>query len=474
MMIELIDRVWHCQDMAAEEPDAPLARSQRQPVAPLARPQPHARDTPVRQRSLRTHNLGLVLRHVATSARPVSRADVAAATGLTKATVSTLVDELLAGSLLAEVDPAPRTGAGRPAVGLRLASQGPAGLGLEINIDYLAACVVDLTGRERHRELLRGDLRGRAPEAILDDVADLARTAMAAAKTEELVVAGVALAAPGLIADGMVRLAPNLDWHDVDVRSLLLDRGLPDDLTVDNEANLAAIGELHARADIDPAAARASFLYISGEIGVGAGIVLAGELYRGARGFGGELGHVTIRPDGAHCRCGARGCLEAYANQEALLRYAGLTESAPATALGNGPTSPDGSPADGTSLGDGGVARLAALARAGAHPALMALEQAGSALGVATADVVNLLDVDMIVLGGIYAPLAPWLVEPIQREIHERVMAAAWAPVTVEASLLGASATVVGAAGSVVRSIRDAPATWLESPKIASIMKLTS
>jgi predicted NBD/HSP70 family sugar kinase len=447
MMIELIDRMWHCQDMAAAtEPNAPLASSPR-----------HARDAPVRQRSLRTHNLGLVLRHVATSARPVSRADVAAATGLTKATVSTLVDELLAGSLLAEVDPAPRTGAGRPAVGLRLASQGPAGLGLEINIDYLAACVVDLTGRERHRELLRGDLRGRSPAAILDDVADLARAAMAAAKTEELAVAGVALAAPGLIADGVVRLAPNLDWRDLDVRGLLVERGLPDDLTVDNEANLAAIGELHARSDIDPAAARASFLYISGEIGVGAGVVLGGELHRGARGFGGELGHVTIRPDGTLCRCGARGCLEAYANQEALLRYAGLTESAPSTALGNG-VEDAGSP-----LGDGGVARLAALARAGAHPALMALEQAGSALGVATADVVNLLDVDMIVLGGIYAPLAPWLVEPIQREINERVMAAAWAPVTVEASLLGASATVVGAAGSVVRSIRDAPAAWLES-----------
>jgi predicted NBD/HSP70 family sugar kinase len=451
---------------AAPEPGSPLPRSKRPPVAPLANPQRPAKDAPVRQRSLRTHNLGLVLRHVATSARPVSRADVAAATGLTKATVSTLVDELLAGSLLAEVDPAPRTGAGRPAVGLRLASRGPAGLGLEINIDYLAACVVDLTGRERHRELLRGDLRGRELEAILDDLAGLAQAATAAATAEDLVLAGVALAAPGLVADGVVRLAPNLDWREVDVRSRLVERGLPDDLVVDNEANLAALGELHARADIDPAAARASFLYISGEIGVGAGIVLGGEVFRGTRGFGGELGHVTIRPDGTHCRCGARGCLEAYANQEALLRYAGLSDIGRVN--GSTPSPPDGDGAvpgavPGEALGDGGVARLAALARAGAHPALMALEQAGSALGVAVAGVVNLLDVGMIVLGGIYAPLAPWLVEPIQREIADRVMAAEWAPVAVEASLLGASATVVGAAGSVVRSIRDAPSTWLES-----------
>jgi len=376
---------------------------------------------------------------------------VASATGLTKATVSTLVDELLAGSLLVEVEPAPRTGAGRPAVGLRLAAQGPAGLGLEINVDYLAACVVDLTGAIRLHEIRRADQRGRPPDAVLDDVAGLAADSVEAATAEGLLVAGTALAVPGLVADGVVRLAPNLGWRDVDVLTALLSRSplaslaLTDDtVTVDNEANLAALGELHAWAEADPAAARASFLYISGEIGVGAGIVLSGRLFRGARGFGGELGHVTIRPDGPHCRCGARGCLEAYANQEALLRDADVESEDLA--------------------GDAAVTRLAALARAGAHPALMALEAAGSALGVAAADVVNLLDVDTVVLGGIYAPLAPWLTEPMSREISDRVLTAVWAPVTVRPSVLGPSATVVGAAGSVVRAIRDAPTTWLEGP----------
>src|SRR5690349_359300 len=110
-----------------------------------------ASGTPVRQSSVRAHNLALVLQTVANSADPKSRASVAAATGLTRATVSALVDDLIAGTLLTEVDPAPRTGAGRPAAGLRLAPDGPAGLGLEINVDYRAACVVDLTGRVRYR-----------------------------------------------------------------------------------------------------------------------------------------------------------------------------------------------------------------------------------------------------------------------------------------------------------------------------------
>jgi predicted NBD/HSP70 family sugar kinase len=91
----------------------------------------------------------------------------------------------------------------------------------------------------------------------------------------------------------------------------------------------------------------------------------------------------------------------------------------------------------------------------------MALEEAGSALGVAAADVVNLLDVDTVVLGGVYATLAPWLVEAISREISDRVLTSQWTPVTVRASVLGESASLVGAAGSVVRAIRDSPAAWL-------------
>ncbi|MFD0748136.1 ROK family protein [Phytohabitans flavus] len=152
---------------------------------------------------------------------------------------------------------------------------------------------------------------------MLAEVAELAADARAHAEREGLAVAGAALAVPGLVtAHGVVRLAPNLGWRDVDVPTGLaaLD-GLP--VTVDNEANLAALGELHAGP-----AGPASFLYVSGEIGIGAGIVLHGALFRGARGWSGELGHVAVRPDGPACSCGARGCLEQYAGQEAILRAA--------------------------------------------------------------------------------------------------------------------------------------------------------
>jgi predicted NBD/HSP70 family sugar kinase len=385
------------------------------------------RGVPVRQGSLREHNLALVLRHVAAGPRPRSRADIAAATGLTRATVSALVDDLIAGRLLTEVAPAPRTGAGRPAAGLALSAAGPAGLGLEVNVDYLAACAVDLTGAIRHRTVHRADQRPRPPASVLADLRSLADGATADAARQGLVVAGAALAVPGLVAgDGVVRFAPNLGWRDVAAGAAL-------GITVDNEANLAALGELHA-------GSQRNFLYVSGEIGIGAGIVLDGALLRGARGWSGEIGHVAVRPDGPDCRCGARGCLERYAGQEAILAAAGL------------PLLPSGGAA---------IARLVDAAESADRSALAALDGAATALGVVVAGMLNVLDVDTVVLGGVYAPLAPWLVPGVEREITVRVLTSRWSLVRVRPSALGGDAAVVGAAGSVVRAVLDRPARWL-------------
>ncbi|MDG4820410.1 ROK family transcriptional regulator [Asanoa sp. WMMD1127] len=379
----------------------------------------------VRQASVRAHNLALVLRQVAAASRPPSRADLATRTGLTRATVSALVDDLVGGGLLAEVGPAPRAGAGRPATGLVLHGYGPAGLGLEINVDYLAACVVDLTGTVRHRAVVHGDQRPHSPEAVLAAVADLGARLRAEAAAAGRTVAGAALAVPGLVSPtGLVHRAPNLAWHDVDAAGTLAGGPLGDlPLTVDNEANLAALAELHAGGpELD------SFVYVSGEIGIGAGIVLHRDLFRGARGWSGELGHVCVEPAGPRCRCGALGCLEQYAGQEALLR------DLPA--------------------GEAGLARL----RDDTALAGLRLPAAGTSLGVALAGVVNMLDVGAVVLGGIFGPLAPWLAPAVEAELSRRVLTSAWSPVTVRASALGTAAAAVGAGGAVIRAVLADPA----------------
>ncbi|WP_239163387.1 ROK family protein [Paractinoplanes rishiriensis] len=367
-----------------------------------------ASTVPVRQSSMRAHNLALVLQTVANSPDRPSRAATSTATGLTRATVSALVDDLIAGGLLTEHEPAPRVGAGRPAAGLALAPDGAAGLGLEINVDYLSACVVDLTGAVRHRFVAHADQRPLAPAAALTELGRVAGQARQAAAANGLPLAGAALAVPGLVtADGTVRVAPNLGWQDVDAPALL--RAIPAladlPLSVDNEANLAALGEL--RADHG---GEQTFLYVSGEIGIGAGIVLDGELYRGGRGWSGEIGHVTVYPDGRPCRCGANGCLEQYAGQEAVAADAGL---------------------------------------------------AAAALGIALAAVVNLLDIGVIVLGGAYAPELQRLRPGIEAEVHRRVLTADLAPVTLRAATLGTDAAMRGAADTVLRAVLDDPASYL-------------
>ncbi|SCL66899.1 Sugar kinase of the NBD/HSP70 family, may contain an N-terminal HTH domain [Micromonospora citrea] len=405
---------------------------------------PDAPPGAVRQGSLREWNLAVVLGRIAAADRPPSRAELAAGTGLTRATVSAVVEDLLAGRLVREAEPTPRTGAGRPSRGLVLAADGPAGLGLEVNVDYLAACVVDLTGRVRHHTVHRADLRPVSPAEALARLAGLAARARADAARQGLTLVGAALAVPGLVDDaGLVRLAPNLGWRDVPVPALLAGQppltarvdGVPP-LVVDNEANLAALGELHAGPGVP-----ASFLHISGEVGIGAGIVLDGSLFRGARGWSGEIGHVPVRPEGRPCRCGGQGCLETYAGQEAILAAAGLA---------------------GADLpADTATTRLAELAAADDPAASRALADAGTALGIAVAGVVNLLDLDTVVLGGGYAPLTPWLRPPVLAEVSRRVLTAAWSPVTVRPAALGGAAAAVGGAGSVVGRILARPAGWL-------------
>jgi len=288
--------------------------------------------SPARQEALREHNLALVLQHIA-AGQPVSRARIAAATSLTKTTVSSLVDDLVSARLVTELGPEARGKIGRPGSDLALNRAGYVGIGLEINVDYIAVCTADLVGEVRYLRTRPRDNRGQSPAKVLGRAVRMTRTAVELAEAAQLTVAGLAVAVPGPVETdrGLLRLAPNLGWVDVPVADILADRFAAHDLAVvvDNEANLAALGELWfgGHEDLD------DFVHVSGEIGVGGGIVIGGELFRGVRGFAGEIGHVVVQPDGPRCRCGARGCLEQVAGQEAILRAAGLT-GAVGTSLG--------------------------------------------------------------------------------------------------------------------------------------------
>lgn len=389
---------------------------------------------PARQERLRELNLGLVFREVLAADAPLSRTELAAATGLTRPTITRIVEELLAGRLVTETGTNPDGRAGRPRVGLTLSRTGPAGLGLDIRSDGLAACVVDLAGRVRH--LAFAPLTDTDAPAVLERLGRMAAEAVTATAAEDLTVVTATLAVPGPVDGGIVRTAPALGWRDVPAADLLdaALSGLGLATAVDSEANLAARGELHATgAD----RALTHFVYVSGGLDIGAGLVMDGRLMRGARGWGGELGHVTVDPEGKPCRCGSRGCLQTYASLPALL---------------GGEVVPAGASPESVILGR---------ADAGRPETLAALDAAASALGVALANVCNLLGVDTVFLGGSFALLDSWLSAGVQAELSQRVLFADWAPVTVRPATIGPDAAAIGAALAVVDRVSADPSAWL-------------
>ncbi|MFD7298425.1 ROK family protein [Streptomyces sp. NPDC059897] len=389
-------------------------------TAPLHRPRPGTSDT---QQAMRRRNLSRVM-HAVAAEGPLSRAAVAQHIGLTRAAVSTLVDELIRAGLLEELGPQRPGGVGRPGSALAVSGQGPAGLGAEVGVDHLAVCAVDLRGEVRARAHRRVSNRGRAPKPVLDELAELVREVTGEAAAAGLKPAGLAIAVPGLVARGTTTVvrAPNLDWHDTDVASLL-----PHDVpvTVENEANFGALAELWLAED-----SPADFLHVSAEIGIGAAFVVDGHLLRGTRGFAGELGHVPVRPEGPACPCGGRGCLEQYAGEEAVLRAAGIEP------------------------GPDRVSLLAERAAEGDTATRRALRSAGTALGIALTGAVNLVDPRAVVLGGALSRLSPWLLPSLERELTRRT---ASPEDGVIASGLGSDGPLLGAAHSVVRAVLDDP-----------------
>ena len=177
--------------------------------------------SPARQDALRQHNLALVLQHIA-AGEPVSRARIAALTGLTKTTVSSLVDDLVSAGLVVELGPEARGEIGRPASALALDRSGYVGIGLEINVDYIAVCVANLVGEVHYLRTRPRDNRGQSPAKVLARAMRMTRTAVQRAEAARFTVAGLAVAVPGPVETdrGLLRLAPNLGWEDVPVAEI--------------------------------------------------------------------------------------------------------------------------------------------------------------------------------------------------------------------------------------------------------------
>jgi predicted NBD/HSP70 family sugar kinase len=411
----------------------PLPASRAGPAAAAGGPAAAGSD----QAGIRAANLALVTRTVFAATEPPTRADVAHTTAMTRSTVSRLVDDLVGGGLLTELAPVARAGPGRRGTPLVPDGRRFAALGLQVNVGYLAALVVDLAGVVLGRRVVADDLRASSPTDVLGRLADLAAEAVDLAPGPVLVGAG--LAVPGLVSPDTGRLlrAPNLGWSEVDVPALLSGRLGDVPLTVGNEADLAS-RTVSSQRPGRPGRLR-DFIYVSGETGVGGAVVLGGTPLAGRHGWAGEIGHLTVDPAGPPCPCGSTGCLEQYAGKRALLAAAGLDPDTTASGLGD---------------------RI----RAGNARASEAMDRAAWALGCAVAGAVNLVDVPVIVLGGHLREIADLLRPRLEATLRDRVLSARWVPPTIETAGDDPAPGALGAAYLQLERVVSEPAPWLTRP----------
>jgi glucokinase-like ROK family protein len=250
---------------------------------------------------------------------------------------------------------------------------------------------------------------------------------------------GIAVGVPGMVdhSTGTLRFAPNLKWRDVPLRRILEQANFGVPIFVDNEANMAALGEHY----FGVAQKHQEVLYLSGNIGLGGGLLRAGKLCRGANGVAAEFGHMTMDPDGEPCNCGNRGCWETQVSQPALFRYIGeMLQGGEASQLAS-------------SFGNLNVPQVVEAARAGDQVAIRALQRVGRYLGIGIASLLNALNPELVVLGGILSEASEFILPVVEAEIKHRTLPWNREMVEVLPAAHGSDACVKGGIATIYQSV---------------------
>ncbi|MBX3084935.1 MAG: ROK family transcriptional regulator [Anaerolineae bacterium] len=396
------------------------------------------------QTLVREINLSLIMNRLHRHT-PISRAGLADMTGLNKSTVSSLVNELIEHRFIHELGVL-SSGIGRPSVQLELNPQAGFIVSAEIGVGFVSVLCSNFTADIvwRCREKLSIEL-GQA--AILDRVIALLHTAIEAGKAtpQSPTLLGIAIGIPGLIDmnEGKLLFAPNLRWRNVPIRHLM-QREFPDvPVFVDNEANMAALGEYFFGAAQD----FNEILYLSAGVGLGGAIVRDGQLMRGTTGFAGEFGHMTMDRDGELCNCGNRGCWETQVTQSAVFR-------AIRQAIGSGAVS-----SLQPYLDDLTVQLVVDAAKQGDQVAIHTLNRVGHDLGVGIASLVNVLNPDLVLVGGIISLAGEFIMPVIETELNTRALRSSASAVTILPAKHSQDACVMGGVATVYQRVLSQPNT---------------
>jgi predicted NBD/HSP70 family sugar kinase len=379
------------------------------------------REPAARPDAIRRHNLGLLLGQVHRDG-VLTRAQLTQRLGLSRSTIGALVADLTELGLLAESVPSGGARAGRPSHVVGPRPDGPYAVAVDVDITHVTAAAVGVGGEVLARHIVATDPSPSPPPVIAQHIVDAVGHLQAQLHPGAWPV-GIGVSVPGTVdrRNGTVGFAPNLEWRDEKLGSMLAELagpGLP--VTVGNDADLAVLAE-HQRGsgrDCD------DLVYLIGRIGVGAGIIVNGLPLRGHDGHAGEIGHNVVDASGPPCHCGKRGCVETYIGEKALLKLAGRRQP---------PT-------------EERVAALFDEARAGNERAAAAIRSVAEALGRALANVVNVLNPQRLILGGSLSAVFEFAHDEVEQSLGRFAMAGPGHTVQLFQPEFGADSALLGAA----------------------------
>lgn len=381
----------------------------------------------VGQDEVRRQNLSALLRLLHYGGA-VSRSELGAATGLNRSTVGALTTEL-AGLGLVRERPGARGGKGRPSLLVEPVSSRAFVLAFDVTSTGVGAASVGLGGYmlQVRRRLLAVT---HDAKAVVTVIAALAQEMLAKAPADSVCL-GIAVSVPGSVRqpDGLVRRAPTMGWYEVPFGDMLAEAVEPLPVMVGNDGDLGAVAEYLRGA----ARGCSDVLYVRGEAGVAGGIIVEGELLKGAGGYAGEVGHLMVKPGGRACGCGSRGCWEAEVGDAAIIR-----------AVGRDPR-------------DSEIDDVIHDVEVGNRRAIAGVRRVGEWVGIGLVSLINLVNPRVVVLGGSFGSLYPTM----EQSLHAAV-AHALGPIREQAQIvrseLGADAQLVGAAEAAFADVLDDPA----------------
>nr|WGD59843.1 ROK family protein [Bacillus velezensis] len=355
---------------------------------------------------------------------PISRAKLSEMTGLNKSTVSSQVNTLMKENLVFEIGQGQSSGGRRPVM-LVFNKKAGYSVGIDVGVDYINGILTDLEGTivlDQHHHL-----ECNSPEITKDILIEMIHHFIANMPQSPYGLIGIGICVPGLIDKNQkIVFAPNSNWRDIDLKSFIQKKfNVP--VFIENEANAGAYGEKVFGA----AKNHDNMIYASIGTGIGIGVIINNDLYRGVSGFSGEMGHMTIDFNGLKCSCGNRGCWELYASEKALLTSLQTKEKKVSTQ---------------------DIIDLAHLNDIGT---LHALQNFGFYLGIGLTNILNTFNPQAIILRNSIIESHPIVLHSIKSEVSSRVYSQLDNSYELLPSILGKNAPALGMSSIVIDHFLD-------------------